>query len=501
MSISAQPQSYNLRGAQFDNRYAALGEPFSKAAQPVPVQSPQLIALNTALAKQLRLTPSQLAASDGTDIFAGNAIPKGAQPIAQAYAGHQFGHYNPQLGDGRAILLGELLGLDNALYDMQLKGAGRTAFSRGGDGRAALGPVLREFLVSEAMHTLNVPTTRALAAVTTGEMVFRNQALPGAILTRVASSHIRVGTFEFIRASGNLSALQTLADFVIDRHFPESRSASRPLLALFDAVVSAQSSLVTQWMSLGFIHGVMNTDNTAIGGHTIDYGPCAFMERFDPSTVFSSIDQQGRYAYGNQPNIALWNLTRFAECLLPLLPANDTNALGHIEATLNNFSAQFNQHWLQTMGHKMGFMAPTDQTSDLLQRLLAMMQLNQADFTNTFVLLTQALATQDTLAFERALNRAPQDTTQWLSDWQKALAQTGQPEAQTLQAAQNSNPRVIPRNDRIEEVIAAATHQDNFEPFEQLVHVLKTPFAQPDDDKYCQPAPKDAPPYQTFCGT
>ncbi len=500
MSISAEPRSCILQGAQFDNRYAELGEPFSKPAQPVPVQSPQLIVLNTTLAEQLRLDSAQLRTSDGIDVFAGNAIPQGAKPIAQAYAGHQFGHYNPQLGDGRAILLGELLSSDNAHYDLQLKGAGRTTFSRGGDGRAALGPVLREFLVSEAMHTLNVPTTRALAVVTTGEQVYRNQALPGAILTRVASSHIRVGTFEFMRAFGDVSALQTLSNFVIDRHFPECRSASHPLLALFDAVVSAQLALVTQWMSLGFIHGVMNTDNTAIAGHTIDYGPCAFMETFDPGTVFSSIDQQGRYAYGNQPNIALWNLTRFAECLLPLFPENDTSALNHIEATLNDFSARFNQQWQHTMGQKMGFMAPTDQTSSLLQRLLAAMQLNQTDFTNTFVLLTQALATQDTLAFEKSLNRAPQETAQWLSDWQRALAQTGQSDTQTLQTAQHNNPMVIPRNDRIEEVISAA-HQNNFEPFEQLVHVLKTPFVQPYDDKYCQPAPKDARPYQTFCGT
>ena len=473
----------------FDNSYARLPDRFFARQAPVPVAAPGLIAVNAALARDLGLDPDALAAPEGVAMLAGNAVPDGAEPIAQAYAGHQFGGWVPQLGDGRAVLLGEIVAPDGRRFDLQLKGAGRTPFSRGGDGRAWIGPVLREYLVSEAMAALGVPTTRALAAVTTGELVWREPGgLPGAVLARVAASHIRVGTFQFFAARGDTAGLRALADHVRARHYPEAADAA----ALLDAVVAAQARLVAQWMALGFIHGVMNTDNMAVSGETIDYGPCAFMDAYHPDTVFSSIDRWGRYAWSNQPQVALWNLAQFASCLVPLIAEDrgTTPEAAVEEATerLNLFGPLHEAEWLARFGRKIGLAAATAEDRGLIEGLLTAMAANRADFTRTFRGLAEGGAREefiDPTAFDA-----------WAEGWQARLAG----EADAAQVLRAANPAIIPRNHRVEEVIAAAVAGD-LGPFRALHAALATPFERPADDPYRRPPEAHEVVAQTFCGT
>jgi uncharacterized protein YdiU (UPF0061 family) len=409
-----------------------------------------------------------------------------------AYAGHQFGHFVPQLGDGRAILLGEILGRDGTRRDLQLKGAGRTPFSRRGDGRAALGPVLREYLLSEAMHALGIPTTRALAVVTTGEPVFRETVLPGAVLTRVAASHLRIGTFEYFAAQGDHEALTILVEYALARHFPALQASPTPALALLAAVREAHAALVARWMQVGFIHGVMNTDNMTISGETIDYGPCAFLDAYDPATVFSSIDHQGRYAFGNQPRIAHWNLARFAETLLPLLDDNPSKAIAMAADTVHQFPASFECYWREGMRRKLGLVREQPEDASLMDALLALMHAHAADYTNTFRLLC-AVAEG---------GAAPAGYDAWVTRWRTRLGQ----EVHTRQAAATlmraHNPAVIPRNHRVEAILDAAVHQGDFAPLEAFLAVLATPFAlAPHQEAYSAPPAPSERVYQTFCGT
>src|SRR3984957_17087550 len=384
MRSDCERRAFMLRKPMNRGSYADLPERFFARVDPVPVAKPQLLRFNHALGAELGLGYGGLDAEALAGLFSGNVMPQGAEPIAMAYAGHQFGHFVPQLGDGRAVLLGEALDGAGVRRDIQLKGSGRTRFSRGGDGRAALGPVLREYLVSEAMHAMGIPTTRALAAVATGEPVFREAALPGAVLTRVAASFVRVGTFQYFAARDDVDAVRRLADYVIDRHFPEAKADQQPYLALLRSVIGAQASLIAQWMPVGFIHGVMNTNNMAVSGETIDFGPCAFMDAYDPGAVFSSIDRQGRYAYGNQPHAALWNLARFAETLLPIIDASADRAAELASEALAAFSTHFSDLWLAGMRRKLGLSVPEDGDAALAADLLDAMHRNQADFTLTF---------------------------------------------------------------------------------------------------------------------
>ncbi|MFQ6547942.1 protein adenylyltransferase SelO [Aestuariibius sp. 2305UL40-4] len=451
----------------FDNSYARLPDRLFTRLDPTPVAEPRLIAFNDALAAELGITkPNNETLAN---IFSGNEIPDGAEPLAQLYAGHQFGHWNPQLGDGRAILLGEVAG-----RDIQLKGSGRTPYSRMGDGRAWLGPVLREYVVSEAMHALGIPTTRALAAVTTGEPVFREAELPGAILTRVAASHIRVGTFQILAARQDIEGLQALTDHAIARHYPDADGPH----GLLTAVVKAQAQLIAAWMSVGFIHGVMNTDNCAISGETIDYGPCAFMDDYHPQTVFSSIDQMGRYAYANQPQIAVWNLAQFATALLPLMPDQDA-AIEDFTALVNGFADHYQAAWLRRFGAKIGISDPGPDDAELIGRLLSWMVETRADFTNTF----RALDSVDLPA-------------EWQKDWQDRLASEPDPAATTAAA----NPAIIPRNHRIEAMIAAALDGD-FAPFHALNEALSRPYEDPEDRTLKAPPEPEEVVQATFCGT
>jgi uncharacterized protein YdiU (UPF0061 family) len=397
--------------AVFSNSYSCLPEHFYARLSPTPVAKPRLIIFNESLASELGVDTRGLEPEELAAVFAGNVIPPGAEPIAMAYAGHQFGNFVPQLGDGRAILLGEVVDRNGERRDIQLKGAGRTPFSRRGDGRAALGPVLREYLVSEAMHALGIPTTRALAVVSTGEPVYRDRQLPGAVLTRVASSHIRVGTFQYFAARGDMEAVKRLSGYVIDRHFPEARASERPPLALLQIVVERQASLVARWMHVGFIHGVMNTDNTALSGETIDFGPCAFIDSYDPATTFSAIDVFGRYAYANQPTIAKWNLARFAETLLPLLDPDPKRAVELANEAISAFTSRFQAHWLAGMRDKLGLSSNDEVDLELAHSLLRAMYENAADFTLTFRRLGDPPRMRKlTLAYGPCL-RTPQPTT------------------------------------------------------------------------------------------
>jgi serine/tyrosine/threonine adenylyltransferase len=468
----------------FDNTYARLPERFYHPQTPERVADPRLIAVNGALAARLGLDAETLNQPEWLAVFAGNKVPEGAHPIAQAYAGHQFGGWVPQLGDGRAVLLGEVVAPDGARFDLQLKGAGPTPFSRRGDGRAAIGPVIREYVVSEAMAALGVPTTRALAAVTTGQPVWRETALPGAVLTRVAASHIRVGTFQYFAARRDVEALQLLADHVIARHYP---AADGPL-GLIDAVVAAQARLIARWMSLGFIHGVMNTDNMAVSGETIDYGPCAFIDGYDPNKVFSSIDQSGRYAYANQPQIALWNLAQFASCLIPLM-GDETRAVEDATAAINRFQAIYEAEWLRLFGAKIGIAEAGAEDAALIQELLTLMAAEGADFTRTFRGLSDGTA-----AAEFADSAAFGD---WARTWRDRLAG----EADTHMRMAAANPAVIPRNHRVEEAIRAATGGD-LAPFHRLTAVLATPFTlAAEDADYARSPREDEEVRRTFCGT
>ena len=461
----------------FDNSFARLPTQMFTAQGPTPVRAPYRLAQNDALARLLGIDPDWLTTPQALAIFAGNAVPDGAAPLAQLYAGHQFGNWNPQLGDGRAILLGEVVGTDGIRRDIQLKGSGPTPYSRSGDGRAWLGPVLREYLVSEAMAAMGVPTTRALFAAATGETVLRETPLPGAVLTRVAQSHIRVGTFQIHAARQDRQALQALADHVIARHYPDADGVPD----LLDAVVAGQAQLIAKWMGLGFIHGVMNTDNMAVSGETIDYGPCAFLDTYDPAAVFSSIDRTGRYAYANQPGIALWNLAQFATALIPLMPDQDA-AIEDFTTRINRFGDFYQGEWVRVFGAKIGLADPTLADAELIQRLLTRMAEQQLDFTNTFARLGEAVADP---VFD-----------DWRDDWEQRRA----PDHATIMA--RANPQVIPRNHRIEAVIAAAVTGD-MAPFHEMLTVVTQPFVPLDAIR----APYAAPPAPqevvtaTFCGT
>jgi len=486
----------------FDNSYARLPDRFFARVEPTAVAAPRLIKLNRQLAADLRLDADWLASPEGTEILAGKRVPEEAEPIAIAYAGHQFGNFVPQLGDGRAILLGELIDRAGVRRDVQLKGSGRTPYSRGGDGRAALGPVLREYVVSEAMAALGIPTTRALAAVTTGETVIREELLPGAVLTRVASSHIRVGTFQFFAARGDVEGLRVLADHVIARHYPDAADGEHPYRALLERVVARQADLVAQWLLVGFIHGVMNTDNMSVAGETIDYGPCAFMDAYDPATVFSSIDQGGRYAYGNQPRIALWNLTRLAEALLPLLAPEQEAAIAQAQEVLGAFAPRFEGAYHAGLRRKLGLATERDGDAALAGDLLSLMTENQADFTLTFRHLADAAAAPEGDEAVRNLFVNPQAYDGWAARWRERLAQEPQDPAERRAAMRAVNPAFIPRNHRVEAMIQAAVQRDDFAPFEELLRVLSRPYEdQPEFARYAAPPEAHERVRATFCGT
>jgi serine/tyrosine/threonine adenylyltransferase len=481
----------------FQNTYSALPANFFARVAPTPVASPRLIKLNRALAVHLGLDPDLLDSPEGAEILAGKRLPEGADPIAMAYAGHQFGQFVPQLGDGRAILLGEVIDKDGVRRDIQLKGSGPTPFSRRGDGRAALGPVLREYIVSEAMFALGIPTTRSLAAVTSGERVQRETMLPGAVLTRVAASHVRVGTFQFFAARGDGEALRLLADHVIARHYPDARDEENPYRALFDRVIARQAELVARWMLVGFIHGVMNTDNCSIAGETIDYGPCAFMDVYKPDTVFSSIDHGGRYAYVNQPRICHWNLARFGETLLPLFDGDTDKALAIANETLATFQARYGRALMAGMRRKLGLFTEDEGDGALAQDLLNAMAEAEADFTKTFRALDPE---SDDRA--RPLFADPAKYDAWAARWRERLAREPQDVAVRRTAMQSVNPVYIPRNHRVEAVLAAAIEREDYGPFEEFLKVLAQPFEERAEfADYAEPAPADQCVYRTFCGT
>jgi uncharacterized protein YdiU (UPF0061 family) len=492
----------------FDNSYARLPDRFFARVAPTPVPAPRLIRLNRPLAEELGLDPERLASPEGVEVLAGNRIARGSEPLAQAYAGHQFGAWVPQLGDGRAILLGEVVDRAGRRRDIQLKGSGRTPFSRMGDGRAPLGPVLREYIVSEAMARLGVPTTRALAAVATGEAVMRERVEPGAVLTRVAASHIRVGTFQFFASRDDTDALRRLADHAIERHYPDAAVAEVPYLALLEGVIARQARLVAQWLGLGFIHGVMNTDNMAVSGETIDYGPCAFMDAFHPAKVFSSIDRGGRYAFGNQPRIAQWNLAQLAQSLLPLLPGGQSGgheeAIAAAQAAIDRYPEIWLDAWLDVMRAKLGLVTRQEGDQALIEDLLARMAANEADFTLTFRRLAE-LADPARPAAEaegpRTLFADPAAFDAWAEGWRRRLAAEATAPAARAAAMRAANPRFIPRNHLVEEAIVAA-QGDDLRPFETLVEVLSAPFDdQPGFARYAEPPRPEQVVRRTFCGT
>ncbi|WP_437339936.1 protein adenylyltransferase SelO [Mycobacterium asiaticum] len=455
----------------------------------VPPQ-PQLLVLNEALAAEVGLDAAWLRSSEGLRFLVGNLVPEGSAPVAQAYAGHQFGGYVPRLGDGRALLLGELVGADGRLRDIHLKGSGRTPFARGGDGLAAVGPMLREYIISEAMHALGIPTTRSLAVVATGRSVTRETMLPGALLVRVASSHLRVGSFQYASATGDLGLLRRLADHAIARHHPEAADAEQPYLALFEAVVGVQAALIARWMLVGFIHGVMNTDNMTISGETIDYGPCAFMEAYDPDTVFSSIDAWGRYAYGNQPTIAAWNLARFAETLLPLLGEDVNASVGLVEQAFDGFH-QYHSGWQSGMRAKLGLASDTEDTAALIEELLPLLQESHVDYTSFFRHLSNAARGDSASARGHFVDPAQFDD--WALRW-RALS----PDAEWMDRV---NPIYIPRNHLVEEALTAATAGE-LDPLNRLLDAVSRPYVErPGLDRYASPAPTDFGVYRTFCGT
>ncbi|GEP04653.1 protein adenylyltransferase SelO [Methylobacterium oxalidis] len=486
----------------FDNSYARLPQRFYARVPPTPVAAPRLLRLNRALALELGLDPDWLEGPEGTAMLAGNRVAEGSEPIAAAYAGHQFGQFVPQLGDGRAILLGEVVDGAGRRRDIQLKGSGPTPFSRRGDGRAALGPVLREYLVSEAMAALGIPTTRALAAVATGERVVRETLLPGAVITRVAASHIRVGTFQYFAARGDAEALRALADHVLDRHYPDCAGSEAPYRALLAEVAGRQADLVARWLLVGFIHGVMNTDNMSVAGETIDYGPCAFMDAYDPRTVFSSIDQRGRYAYANQPQIALWNLTRLAEALLPLLAEDETRAVAEAEAALAAFAPRFEAAYRGGLARKLGLGEAREGDAALAQDLLSQMAENQADFTLTFRNLCAAAEESGADEAVRSLFVDPTAFDRWAVRWRERLAQDGQDSAARAAAMRAVNPAFIPRNHRVEAMIEAAVEREDLGPFDELLAVLSRPYDdQPALARYAEAPASGGVGYRTFCGT
>lgn len=492
-----------LAGAapRFDNSFARLPERFFSRLDPTPVSAPRLLRLNRALAQRLGLDPAWLTSEQGVAALAGNSVPAGAEPLAAAYAGHQFGSFVPQLGDGRALLLGEVVDGEGARFDVQLKGSGPTPYSRRGDGRAALGPVLREYLVSEAMAALGVPTTRALAAVASGDHVWRDAPLPGAVLTRVASSHLRVGSFQFFAARGDEEALKLLADYAIARHYPEACEADNPYRAFLEAVALRQAKLVAQWLALGFIHGVMNTDNCAIAGETIDYGPCAFMDAYHPATVFSSIDEGGRYAYANQPAIAQWNLARLAECLLPLLADDEEMALAEAKAALAQFAPRFNRHYTDAFARKLGLTTAQEGDLALIQDLLKRMADNGADFTLAFRRLADAVEPSGGDEV-RVLFADPSAFDAWAQAWRARLGvEKADPEERRARMLR-ANPAYIPRNHLVEEALDAAVRRDDLGPFETLLDLLAVPYEERAGfERYSLPPRPEEAVHRTFCGT
>jgi len=472
----------------FDNTYARLPDRFFAKVDPTPVRKPALVKINEPLAELLGLDAKALASDEGVAILAGNARAEGAEPIALAYAGHQFGNFVPQLGDGRAILLGEIVGKDGVRRDVQLKGSGPTPFSRRGDGRAALGPVLREYIVSEAMVALGIPTTRSLAAVKTGEPVYREGALPGGVLTRVAASHIRVGTFEYFSARDDIDAVATLAKYALERHYPESMTAPNVALALLENVVEAQAKLVAKWLGVGFVHGVMNTDNTSISGETIDYGPCAFLDEYHPRKTFSSIDGGGRYALMNQPRIAQWNLLRLGETLLPLISKDEDEAAKLATERIEAFGKLFQSAYASVMREKIGLRTEDPGDLDLVMELLLQLATDEVDYT----------------VFFRTLSTEPGSfvESEWIDRWRARLAAEGETPETRAAAMRKVNPKFIPRNHRVEEAIAAAYERDDLAPFETLVRVLARPFDdQPEAEHLAVPPKPDERVTQTFCGT
>jgi uncharacterized protein YdiU (UPF0061 family) len=484
---------------QFDNSYARLPERFFASVYPEPVEGPKLLRFNQKLALELGVEadlsdPDRLAA-----VLAGNVVPQGASPLAMAYAGHQFGNFVPQLGDGRAILIGEVMDSAGQRRDIQLKGAGPTPFSRRGDGRAALGPVIREYVVSEAMHALGIPATRALAAVSTGELVYREQEQQGAVFVRVAASHVRVGTFQFFAARGDTDGVRTLADYVIERHYPDLMGAQNPYLALLQAVADRQAELIARWLGVGFIHGVMNTDNVTVSGETIDFGPCAFLDEYNPMKVFSSIDRQGRYAYRNQPGIGQWNIARLAEALVPLIDADEEKAVAAANSVLTSFGETFQSHWIEVFRAKLGLVTAREGDGDLVQGLLTAMQENEADFTQTFRALCNAAEGRDDALVAGFTD--PSKLREWLPKWNERLAEEGRSPAQVATAMRGVNPWLIARNHRIEEAIEAANYGD-FSFFERLVDALEKPFEErPEFADYAVAPTADQKVARTFCGT
>src|ERR1035437_1648355 len=509
ISPNASPASNALIGEEvrfgFDNTYARLPEHFYARLDPTPVAAPRLLKVNVELARELGLNADALKSEHGVAVLAGNRVAEGAEPVAQAYAGHQFGHFVPQLGDGRTNLLGEVVGLNGVRYDIQLKGSGRTPFSRGGDGRAALGPVLREYIVSEAMAALGVPTTRALAAVTTGERVVRDTVLPGAVLTRVAASHLRVGTFQYFAARGDVEGLRILADYAIARHYPEAAHAKEPYWALLEGVIARQAQLVARWMLLGFIHGVMNTDNTSISGETIDYGPCSFLEEYDPAKVYSSIDHGGRYAYGNQPRVALWNLARLAESLLPVLaPESGSEEAGLVAANeaLSAFEPQFEEAHRAGLRRKLGLVLKREGDTVLAENLLQCMAANRADFTLTFRRLCDAAAGPEGDVRVRTLFSDPAAYDGWAAGWRRRLEEESADGQARAAAMRRMNPAFIPRNHLVEAALDAANLRQDFQPFEDLLAVISRPYDErPGLERYSTPARPEERVLQTFCGT
>ncbi|WP_430240813.1 protein adenylyltransferase SelO [Neorhizobium sp. DAR64861/K0K2] len=484
---------------QFDNSYARLPDRFFASVYPEPVEGPKLLRFNQKLAAELGVEadlpdPDRLAS-----VLSGNVVPQGASPLAMAYAGHQFGNFVPQLGDGRAILIGEVMDRAGQRRDIQWKGAGPTPFSRRGDGRAALGPVIREYVVSEAMHALGIPATRALAAVSTGELVQREQEQQGAVFVRVAASHVRVGTFQFFAARGDTDGVRTLANYVIERHYPDLMDARNPYLALLQAVADRQAELIARWLGVGFIHGVMNTDNMTISGETIDFGPCAFLDEYDPMKVFSSIDRQGRYAYRNQPGIGQWNIARLAEALVPLIDADEGKAVEAANAVLKAFGDTFQAHWIEVFRAKLGLVTARDGDGDLVQGLLSAMEENEADFTRTFRALCNAAEGHDDDLLACFADTAK--LREWLPKWNERLAEEGRSPADVATEMRGVNPWLIARNHRIEEAIAAANYGD-FSFFEKLVEALEKPFEErPEFADYAIAPTAEQKVARTFCGT
>ncbi len=480
-------------GWHFDNTYSKLPKSFLENIKPVPVKDPKLIILNKNLAEQLNLDFSKFSDTDLAKMFSGNSLPEGSETIAQAYAGHQFGHFT-MLGDGRAVMLGEHLDKENKRFDIQFKGSGRTSFSRSGDGRAVLGPMLREYIISEAMHALNIPTTRSLAVVSTGEEVIREQMLPGAILTRVASSHIRVGTFQYIAATQNADDLKTLFNYTIDRHYPEIKDSKTKALDLLNLLMQKQCELVINWMRVGFIHGVMNTDNMTVSGETIDYGPCAFMDHYHPQTVFSSIDQNGRYSYNNQPRITKWNLARFAECIIPLIDQDEQKAISIATETINNFEKLYEEKWLNMMRDKLGLFGEDGGDKHLIFELLTWMENNKADFTNTFCNLMDIQSIKDPIYQN-------QEYLNWTAKWKKRLEKNNTGKEKYLELMRSVNPIFIPRNHKVEEALKDAS-ENKLETLNQLLEVIKSPYKDNGMLKdYQQPMSNENGDYKTFCGT